>query len=80
MNAKLLVETIRAVAGINVSSKRERKTGCRVTQVRIGPQVEVATRDGWICFWVAGREVRIGPVTPEQAESLVEDLEYDAVA
>jgi hypothetical protein len=59
------------------------KTGteldCRVTKVRINSKVEVGTRGRWLCFWTAGREVRIGPLTPSQAEKLSEDLGYDAV-
>lgn len=55
------------------------KPGCLTTQVRINNKVEVASKDGWICLWVAGREVRIGPLSPEQAEKLSEDLGYDAV-
>ena len=47
--------------------------------VRIDGEVEVGTREGWLCFWVAGREVRVGPLSADQAEKLAEDLEYDAV-
>jgi hypothetical protein len=55
-------------------------TDTYVTHIHIRDNVEVATIDGFIRFWVAGREVRIGPLTPEQAERLCEDLGYDAVA
>jgi hypothetical protein len=48
--------------------------------VRITKDVEVGTLDGYLRFWVAGREVRVGPLTPEQAEKLADDLGYDAVA
>ena len=65
---------------IRVTNKAEKKTGCQVTSVRLNGEVEVGTRDGWLCFWLAGREVRIGPLTPEQAEKLAEDLEYEAVS
>ena len=51
-----------------------------LTDVRITKDVEVGTLDGCLRFWVAGREVRIGPLTPEQAEKLADDLGYDAVA
>ena len=54
--------------------------GTRTTDVRLHDQVEVATRDGWLCFWTAGREVRVGPLTPDQAQKLADDLDYDAVA
>lgn len=50
-----------------------------VTRVKIDGGVEVATRDGWLCFWVAGREVQVGPLTAEQAEKLSDDLGYEAV-
>jgi hypothetical protein len=53
--------------------------GCASTVVRINRHVEVGTRDGYVCFWVAGREVRVGPLSAEQAEKLSEDLGYDAV-
>ena len=51
-----------------------------LTDVRITKNVEVGTLDGYLRFWVAGREVRIGPLSPEQAEKLADDLSYDAVA
>lgn len=44
------------------------------TEVRIKPTVNVGAVGGWLRFWVAGREVRIGPLTAEQAEKLSEDL------
>ncbi len=52
----------------------------RVTEIRIKSEVDLTTRDGWICFWSAGREVRIGPLTADQAEKLAEDLGYEALA
>jgi len=51
-----------------------------ITDIRITRDVEVGTVDGYLRFWTAGREVRIGPLTAEQAEKLSEDLGYDAVA
>lgn len=51
-----------------------------LTDIRITSDVEVGTLDGYLRFWVAGREIRIGPLTPEQAEKLADDLGYDAVA
>jgi hypothetical protein len=66
-------------AAIHINNKVDRKMACRVTSIRIDDAVEVATRNGWLCFWVGGREIRIGPLTPEQAEKLAEDLGYDAV-
>jgi hypothetical protein len=61
------------------SATRKSKTDGVVTRIKIDEKVNVATSDGWLCFWVAGREVRIGPLTPEQAEHLADDLAYDAV-
>ena len=48
------------------------------TDIRITSAVDVGTIDGCLCFWTQGREIRIGPLTPEQAEKLVEDLGYDS--
>ena len=63
-----------------IQTRAVQETGCDVTRVRINGRVEVGTRDGWLCFWTAGREVRVGPLTPEQAAKLSEDLGYDALA
>jgi hypothetical protein len=79
MQLKITRDVIRSRKGIRVVNKIEKKTRCQVTSVRISDEVEVGTRDRCLCFWVAGREVRIGPLTPEQAEKLAEDLEYEAV-
>ena len=62
-----------------IQTRTLEETGCEVTRVRINGRVEVGTRDGWLCFWTAGREVRVGPLTPDQAEKLAEDLGYDAL-
>jgi len=51
-----------------------------LTDVRITGACEVGTLDGYLRFWVAGREVRIGPLSPEQAQKLADDLGYEAVA
>ena len=50
-----------------------------VTEVRIKKDVEVGTRDNYLCFWTQGREVRIGPLSKEQAETLSDDLAYEAL-
>jgi hypothetical protein len=55
-------------------------TNTDLTDIRITSDVEVGTLDGYLRFWTAGREIRIGPLTPDQAEKLSEDLGYDAVA
>ena len=52
---------------------------CRVTRVRINGRVDVGTLERWLIFWTAGREVRVGPLTRDQAEKLAEDLAYDAI-
>jgi len=64
---------------IRVKTYLKAEDDTHVTDVRIRRNVEVATIDGYLCFWVAGREVRVGPLTPDQAERLCEDLVYDAV-
>jgi len=64
---------------LRVKAYFDEEMDTHVTEIRIRADVEVATIDGYICFWTAGREVRIGPVTPEQAEKLSDDLGYDAV-
>jgi hypothetical protein len=79
MELRVMRQTVRPRASIRVDNRVEKKTGCQVTCVRIDDEVEVGTRDGWVCFWVAGREVRIGPLSADQAEKLAEDLEYEAV-
>jgi hypothetical protein len=58
----------------------KKKSDVKVTTVRMTDQVEVGVVEGWICFWTAGHEVRVGPLTPDQAEKLAEDLGYEAVA
>ncbi len=59
--------------------RTEETPGCHVTDVQIGDKVEVAVLDGFLTFWTAGREVRVGPLTPDQAEKLAEDLGYEAL-
>jgi hypothetical protein len=70
-------KALRNQAAIRVRTLNEK--GCRTTKIKIDRTVQVGTRDGWLCFWVAGREISVGPLTPEQAENLCEDLGYDAV-
>ena len=79
MRRKITRDVVRSRADIRVINKLEKKTRCQVTSIRISGEVEVGTRDRCLCFWVAGREVRIGPLTADQAEKLAEDLEYEAV-
>jgi hypothetical protein len=62
---------------IRIHSKQT--PGCRVTRIKSNRKVDVRSIDGYSCFWTAGREIRVGPRTPEQAEKLSEDLGYDAV-
>jgi hypothetical protein len=63
----------------DLRTKTVDEPGCEVVRIQISGHVEVGTRDGWLRFWTAGREVRIGPLSPQQAEDLAEDLGYDAV-
>jgi len=64
---------------IRVRQKFDETFSTHTTDIRITPAVDVGTIDGCLCFWTQGREIRIGPLTPEQAEKLAEDLGYDAV-
>jgi len=79
MRVKML-KARRAAMLLQPRTRREKKTGVVLTTIRLNGEVEAASVDGWLCFWVAGREVRVGPLTPDQAEKLSEDLGYDAVA
>lgn len=69
----------KAEAQKNILVKTVEEPGCQVVRVRITPATEVAAREGYVCFWTGGREVRVGPLTPDQAEKLAEDLGYEAV-
>lgn len=73
-------KSAKALAAIRVKAFFDEELSTHVTEVRIRDNVEVASIDGYLCFWTAGREVRVGPLSPEQAEKLAEDLGYDAVA
>jgi hypothetical protein len=57
----------------------KKKSELKVTTVRLTEQVEVGTLDGWLCFWTADHEVRIGPLSADQAEKLAEDLGYEGL-
>ena len=80
MGTALVKKSARVKAAIRVKTFLDEDTMTHVTDIRIGDNVEVATIDGCMCFWIEGREIRIGPLTPEQAEKLSEDLGYDAAA
>jgi hypothetical protein len=72
-------KTAKVMAAIRVKATFDEHTATHVTEIRIRDSVEVATIDGYLSFWTDGREVRVGPLTPDQAEKLCEDLGYDAV-
>jgi hypothetical protein len=73
-------KALQARAALRVRTAVEnKKSDVKVTTVRVTDQVEVGVIEGWLCFWTAGHEVRVGPLTPEQAEKLSEDLGYEAV-
>jgi hypothetical protein len=76
-NTKAKDRALRARNALRVQEVEEQ--GCQTTRVTITAEVQAATRDGWLCFWVAGREVTIGPLTPTQAQHLCDDLEYDTL-
>ena len=67
-------------AAIRVRQRYDESFDTHTTDIRLTPDVEVGTLDGYLCFWTQGREIRVGPLAPEQAEKLAEDLGYDAVA
>lgn len=66
-------------AAICIRTQMEFDNSTSATEVRIRSNVEVAVCDGFLCFWTDGREVRVGPLTPDQAEKLADDLGYAAV-
>jgi len=80
MGTALVKKSAKVKAAIRVKAYLDEETMTHVTDIRIGKNVEVATIDRYLCFWIEGREVRVGPLSPEQAEKLSEDLGYDAVA
>lgn len=80
MGTALMKKSARTKTAIRVKAYLDKDSMTHVTDVRIRANVEVATIDGYLTFWTDGREVRVGPLTPEQAEKLSEDLGYDAVA
>jgi hypothetical protein len=68
-----------AAGGPKIIVNTLEEPGCQLTRIKISGDIEVASRDGWLCFWTAGREVRVGPLTPDQAEKFAEDLGYEAL-
>jgi hypothetical protein len=64
-----------------ISITETRQDHATVTRIEISEHVGIATEDRWIHLWdTHGREVRIRPLTVEQAEALAEDLGYDSLA
>ncbi len=51
----------------------------RVVRVCLHPGAEVTTEDRHLVMFDGTLEVRVGPLTPEQALKLSEDLGYEAV-
>ncbi|HKB38828.1 MAG TPA: hypothetical protein VKD72_20460 [Gemmataceae bacterium] len=76
---KTVAKSAKVKAAIRIKGKYDEKFNTHTTDIRITADVEVGTIDGCLCFWTQGREIRIGPLTPEQAEKLSEDLGYEAV-
>ncbi len=50
--------------------------GETVTTVELDETVEVAADGGYLRLWEAGKEIRLGPLTAEQAATLADDLGY----
>lgn len=57
----------------------EKEEDWLTTHIGIDQNVEVASEEGYLCFWISGREVKLGPLSKEQAGKLAEDLAYEAV-
>ncbi len=51
----------------------------KVVRIHLHPGAEVTTEGGWLVAFDGTQEVRVGPLTPEQALKLSEDLGYVAV-
>ncbi len=51
----------------------------RVTRIHLHEGAEVTTEGGWLVAFDGVQEVRVGPLTPEQAEKLADDLAYEAI-
>jgi len=76
---KTAAKSARVKSAIRIRQTFNETFTTHTTEIRITPLVDVGTIDGFLSFWTEGREVRIGPLTPDQAEKLAEDLGYDAV-
>lgn len=79
MAATRTTKTAQVKAAIRIRTRMEFDNSTSATEVLIRPNVEVAVREGFLCFWTDGREVRVGPLTADQAEKLADDLGYAAV-
>jgi hypothetical protein len=79
MSTTRRTKSAKVKAAIRVRTAPEYDGSTSATEVRIRPHVEVAVTDGFLCFWTDGREVRVGPLSPDQAEKLADDLSYAAV-
>ncbi len=51
----------------------------RVVRVHLHPGAEVTAEGGWLVLFDQAQEVRVGPLTSEDAGKLSEDLGYDAL-
>jgi hypothetical protein len=76
---KTAAKSAKVKTAIRIRQTLDETFNTHTTTICITPVVDVGTIDGYLCFWTQGREVRIGPLTPDQAEKLAEDLGYDAV-
>jgi hypothetical protein len=80
VESKKLQESVQSLRALRVRTRMHEEDKTLVTRVRLSAEVQVAVIDGCISLWTAGREVRIGPLTTEQAQQLCEDLGYEAVS
>jgi hypothetical protein len=75
----LTAKSVKEKVAIRIKTFFDEEMSTHVTDIRIRDSAEVATIDGYLHIWTSGREVKIGPLTAEQAEKLCEDLGYDAI-
>ncbi len=75
---KVLSKKMKGRPAVDVTETQQE--GVKVVRVALHPGADVCSEGGCIVIWGAGLEVRVGPLTPEQAEQLSDDLGYDAVA
>jgi hypothetical protein len=69
-----------AVITVEEKPADDQTAGTMLTVIGVTENVEVGVFDKWIHVWDGKREVRLGPLTADQAEQLSDDLGYEATA